>query len=189
MKGPEWTDVLLEAFPLCCAAMGMIHCEYARLEAADLARAVAEPAWAERRLDALATEWTELDLPPDEARYLSIGTAWGALYGLLRASADLPVDVIRGGGALELPVEPRFGPARYLEPVEVRRAADALRATPFDQIAGHYDIAIVCDDDVCPEPAEHADDEPARLRAPYEELTVFFAASADVGDGVVVLLA
>lgn len=169
--------------------MGMIHCEYARLDAAELARAVAEPAWAERRLDALATEWTEFDLPPHEARYLSIGTTWGVLHGLLRADVALPVDVIQGGAALELPVEPRFGPARYLEPAEVRRAADVLGATPFEEIAGRYDVAIVCDDDVCPEPSEHAEDEPDRLRVPYEELTAFFAASAEAGDGVVVLLA
>ncbi|WP_407317214.1 DUF1877 family protein [Isoptericola halotolerans] len=163
-----------------------IHCEYARLAAADLDRARADAAWAAERLDALADEWVELDLEPEEARYFSVGRAWGPLHALLQERQPT-VDVVHGGTPLG--IAGVLGPVRSLSPDEVRRAAQFLSSTPFRALADGYDMTQLCDGEGCPDPAEHLDEErPQVLGVRYDELRRFCTAAAAAGDGVVLML-
>jgi hypothetical protein len=163
-----------------------IHCEYARLAAADLDRARSDAAWAAERLDVLADEWVELDLEPEDARYFSVGRAWGPLHALLRERGPA-VDVVHGGTPLGL--DGGLGPVRSLTPAEVRTVADLLNSTPFAVLAGTYDMAELCDGESCPDPSEHLDEEsPQVLGERYEELRRFCTAAADAGDGVLLML-
>lgn len=163
-----------------------IHCEYARLAAADMDRAQSDAAWAAERLDALAEEWVELDLEPEEARYFSVGRAWGPLDALLRAR-EPAVDVVHGGTPLG--IDGGLGPVRSLTPDEVRYAAAFLSATPFAALADGYDVTRLCDGDGCPDPAEHlAEERPQVLGERYDELRRFCSAAAAAGDGVVLML-
>jgi hypothetical protein len=163
-----------------------IHCEYARLGAADLDRARSDANWAAERLDALAEEWVELDLEPEDARYFSVGRAWGPLHALLR-ECEPAVDVVHGGTPLGL--DGGLGPVRSLTPQEVRTVAELLNATPFASLARTYDMAELCDGGDCPDPSEHLDEErPQVLGERYEELRRFCTAAAAAGDGVVLML-
>ncbi|PRZ05179.1 uncharacterized protein DUF1877 [Isoptericola sp. CG 20/1183] len=163
-----------------------IHCEYARLAAADLDRARSDAAWAAEHLDALAEEWVELDLEPERARYFSVGRAWGPLHALLR-EREPAVDVVHGGTPLGL--DGGLGPVRSLAPDEVRRAADFLSSTPFARLADGYDMTQLCDSEGCPDPAEHlAEERPQVLGERYDELRRFCTAAAEAGDGVLLML-
>ncbi|MGI5190483.1 DUF1877 family protein [Promicromonospora sp. CA-289599] len=167
--------------------MGMIHCEYARLAAEDFDKARTDPTWALEHIDELAGEWVQMDLPAQEARYFSIGTVWGPLHNVLRVHGGMPVDPVQGGAALGSAAG--ITPVRYLGPDDVEKAAAFLVGTSFDALAPLADAAQVCDEDVCPDPGEHAAETDAeRLAEAYGELTAFYGAAAEAGDAVVLML-
>lgn len=167
--------------------MGMIHCEYARLGADDIDKARTDPTWALEHIDELAGEWAQLDLPAREARYFSIGTVWGPLHTVLRVHGGMTVDPVQGGAALGS--GDRVTPVRYLGPEEVARAAAFLVGTSFDALAPLADTAHLCDEEVCPDPGEHAaETDAARLAEAYGGLTAFYGAAAEAGDAVVLML-
>ncbi|WP_164545262.1 DUF1877 family protein [Antribacter gilvus] len=164
-----------------------IHCEYARFASGELDKARSDREWAETRLDALADEWVEYDLPPEDARYFSLGRAWGPLHGLLLAQPGMPVDVVQGGTPLGL--DGGIGPVRYLAPQDVLSAAVFLGATPFTVLAAQYDVAQTCDGEPCADPDEHLPEEGLPLLGErYAELRRFYAAAAAAGDAVVLML-
>ncbi|WP_344008165.1 DUF1877 family protein, partial [Isoptericola halotolerans] len=151
------------------------HCEYARLAAADLDRARADAAWAAELLDSLAEEWVELDLEPEDARYFSVGRAWGPLHALLGELAP-GVDVVHGGTPLGL--DGGLGPVRALTPSQVRRAAEVLASASFATLAGRDDATRFCDGEDWPDHAEHPDEERLQvLGERYEELRRFCTAA------------
>jgi hypothetical protein len=163
----------------------MIHCEYARLAAADFDKARTDPTWALEHIDELAGEWVQMDLPAQEARYFSIGAVWGPLHTVLLVHGGMPVDPVQGGA--ELGSTDGITPVRYLGPEDVEKAAAFLGGTSFDALAPL--AAHVCDEDVCPDPAEHAAETDAeRLGRAYGELTAFYGAAAQAGDAVVLML-
>lgn len=167
--------------------MGMIHCEYARLAADDFDKARTDLNWALEHIDELAGEWTQVDLPAKEARYFSIGTVWGPLHTVLRVHGGMPVDPVHGGAALAS--TGGITPARYLGPEDVEKAAAFLVGTSFDTLAPLAVADHVCDEDVCPDPAEHAAETDAVLLAEaYGELAAFYGAAAEAGDAVVLML-
>ncbi|HEV6954755.1 MAG TPA: DUF1877 family protein [Promicromonospora sp.] len=167
--------------------MGMIHCEYARLGADDIEKARADLSWALEHIDELADEWVQKDLPAQEAKYFSIGTVWGPLHTVLRVHGGMPVDPVQGGAELG-PAE-GITPVRYLSPQDVARAAEFLVGTSFDTLAPLADARHVCDEDVCPDPGEHAVETDAeRLSEAYGELAAFYGAAAQAGDAVVLML-
>ncbi|GAA4078692.1 YfbM family protein [Actinomadura miaoliensis] len=168
-----------------------LHRQYARLSPAALQRSRSDPAWAQKRLDDLADAWAyEEPLPPEEAPYFSIEKSWDKLHYLLRAHGGMTIDVIHGGAELPLDDETDFGPARYLTPSEVAEAGAFLAATPFDDLARHYDLPAMLAAEIYLVPAAEADvpfDLDA-LRCRYDELTRFFGAAAKAGDAVVLML-
>lgn len=167
--------------------MGMIHCEYARLAADDFDKARTDLTWALEHIDELAGEWVQMDLPAQEARYFSIGTVWGPLHTALLAHGGMPVDPVQGGA--ELASTDGITPVRYLGPEDVEKAAAFLVGTSFATLAPLAVAAHVCDEDVCPDPGEHATEtDPERLGAAYGELTAFYGAAAEAGDAVVLML-
>jgi len=164
-----------------------IHCEYARLAADDFDKARTDLTWALAHIDELAGEWVQMDLPAKEARYFSIGTVWGPLHTVLLVHGGMPVDPVQGGA--ELAPTGGIKPARYLGPEEVEIAAAFLVGTSFETLAPLADAAHVCDEDVCPDPAEHAaETDPKALAEAYSELTAFYGAAAEAGDAVVLML-
>ncbi|GAA1876236.1 DUF1877 family protein [Myceligenerans crystallogenes] len=170
--------------PSLTAVLSGVQCEYARLGAADTDRAATDRDWVAARVEALADEWVERDVPPGEARYFTIGLAWGGLHGLLREHGGLGIDVVQGGEPLDVPGA--FGTARLLPAGDVAAAADFLTATPFDDLAPHYDVAV-CEG--CPAPAEHPQEERLEtLATAYADLAQFFGAAAGAGDAVVLML-
>ncbi|GAB4084859.1 YfbM family protein [Myceligenerans cantabricum] len=170
--------------PSLAAALSGVHCEYARLGADDAARASGDDEWVAARVEALADEWVERDVPPTEAQYFTIGLAWGGLHGLLREHGGLGIDVVQGGEPLGLPGA--IGTARLLPSDAVAVAAGFFTGTPFDELATHYDVAV-CEG--CPDPTEHPPEERIDVLAGvYDELGQFFTAAADAGDAVVLML-
>lgn len=170
--------------PSLTAALSGVQCEYARLGAADAARAATDNTWAAARVEALADEWVERVVPPGEAQYFTIGLAWGGLHGLLREHGGLGIDVVHGGEPLDLPGA--IGTARLLPAADVAAAAEFLAATPFDDLAPHYDDAVC---EPCPDPEEHPQEERLEtLATAYAGLGQFFTAAAASGDAVVLML-
>lgn len=71
----------------------------------------------------------------------------------------------------------------------VARAGGYLAATPFDELAQHYDLAAMRSAEVylLPESESEVPLDLDTLRRRYEELTQFFAAAAAAGDSVIVM--
>lgn len=169
--------------PSLTAALSGVHCEYARLGADDVAKA-ADDDWAASHVEALADDWVQREVPPAEARYFTIGLAWGGLHGLLREHGGLAVDVVQGGEPLG--VAGAIGKARLLASGDVATAAAFLTGTSFDELAPLYDAAV-CEE--CPDPTEHPLEERLdTLAGAYDDLGRFFTAAADAGDAVVLML-
>lgn len=166
------------------AALSGVHCEYARLGADAAAKAADDQQWAATHVESLADEWAERETPPGQARYFTIGPAWGGLHGLLREHGGLGVDVVQGGEPLGLPGA--IGTARLLGAEDVAAAARFLTGTAFDELAAHYDVAVC---EACPDPAEHPPEERLEtLENAYAGLGAFFTAAAESGDAVVLML-
>ncbi len=97
-----------------------------------------------------------------------------------------PVDVV-GGGAPISDQDLGYGPARYLNPDEVGLAARYLTATPWEQLAGHFDPAQMTAGGVYPA-IWNDDDALDYLRDNYTVLVQFFSAAAAAGDTVILWL-
>lgn len=169
-----------------------IHCEYVRLSPAELRRSLSDPSWAQEHIDELGNAWAEGEpLPPEKAPFFSIEKAWHKLHHLLAAHGGMPVDIIHGGAELPLEDELDYGPARYLSPEDIARAGGFLAATPFDELARHYDLAAMRRAEIylLPESDAEVPTDLDTLRHRYEELTRFFAAAATAGDAVALMLA
>jgi hypothetical protein len=69
-------------------------------------------------------------------------------------------------------------------------ASSCLAATPFDELARHYDLAAMCSAEIylLPESEAEVPSDRDTLRHRYQELTRFFSAVATGGDGVVLML-
>ncbi|MEE1942266.1 DUF1877 family protein [Streptomyces sp. TRM 70361] len=147
---------------------------------------------AQERIDELGDAWADGEPhPPEEAPFLSIEKTWHKLHHLLAAHGGTAVDVVRGGAELPLEDGTDYGPARYFTPGEVARAAGSLAETPFDALAGHYDLAAMRSAEVYLLPENEAEVPLGlkTLRERYGELVRFFAAAAGAGDAVVLMLA
>ncbi|MFJ1795830.1 DUF1877 family protein [Kitasatospora griseola] len=147
---------------------------YLRLSAADLARAVEQPGWAEEFRDE-QTEQEELRAS-SEQRLHETGPAWDELAVLL-GRRDLPADLVHGDRPLPGAEDWGYGPPCLLAPEQVAAVESRLADLPFDVLAAGLDPAALGDDD--PHALDH-------LAAEYAALRAFFARTARYRHGLLV---
>ncbi|MEU0669239.1 DUF1877 family protein [Streptomyces lavendulocolor] len=101
-----------------------------------------------------------------------IERSWHKLHYLIAAHGGIPVDVIHGGAELPLEDGLGYGPARCLSSEDVVRASSCLAATPFDELARHYDLAAMGSAEIYLLPASEAEvpSDLDTLRHRYQEL-------------------
>jgi hypothetical protein len=165
--------------------MGMIG-EYLRVTAAELDRAIQDPAWALHFVEEVQDAEEETEPAPADARHFSTYKTWGMLRFLL-ARAEFPVDVIHGEERFAEDEDWGYGPPRYLRPGRVQLAAEALRATRYAQLISGVNPAELTSAEVYP----LGWSEPGALRwgRPwYDSLTQFFEAAARADDAMLVWL-
>lgn|SRR2546429_993384 len=143
---------------------------FTRVTPEALDKAVDDPEWAEEHLD-------ELDLTDEPDGYLD--KAWDGIQFLLNA-ADVPVDIREGGDFID-----EDGNFFAWTAGDIERAAQHLRATPFEQLARHFDPARMTELDVYPGIWERDDDALDYLKAHYEVLVRFFDAAAASGSAAI----
>ncbi|MEU9586555.1 YfbM family protein [Streptomyces werraensis] len=165
--------------------MGMIG-EYLRVTPAELGRVIREPEWAWDLVEEVRDAEEETKPAPAEARHFSTYKAWDMLRFLL-ARVEFPVHVIQGEEPFAEDEDWGYGPPRYLRPERVKLAAEALRATSYDQLLGDVDPAELTNAEVYP----LRWGEPGALewgRHWYDDLTQFLEAAAEAEDAVLVWL-
>ncbi|MFD1320948.1 DUF1877 family protein [Micromonospora sonneratiae] len=173
---------------------------YLRVTPAELARALADPAWAFeytnkvwRAEDEVARALTDTEPRPASARrHLGTDKAWHAILFLLDR-ADLPGPVLFG----ELPddedddsdpdeyeLDWGYGPPACFPPDDVRAAAAALARTSYDDLTANLDPAELTREAIYP----NGWDRPEGLdwvRGYYDELPPYFAAAAEAGEAII----
>ncbi|MEU0451188.1 YfbM family protein [Streptomyces tendae] len=165
--------------------MSMIG-EYLRVTAAELGRATREPDWTLDLVEEIQDAEEETEPTPADARHFSTYKAWDMLRFLL-ARVEFPVNVIQGEEQFAEKRDWGYGPPRYLRPERVKLAAEALRATSYDQLLRGVDPAELTSAEVYP----LGWGEPGALewgRHWYGDLTQFFEAAAGADDAVIVWL-
>ncbi|MEU3556064.1 YfbM family protein [Streptomyces fragilis] len=161
--------------------MSMIG-EYARLSPAELERAVREPRWAPKLVDAPLAG--EPDAGPGSRRH-DVDKTWQAL-GFLLDRAGFPVDVTFGDEVLPGADDWGYGPPRLIRPERVRVAAEAFGRIPPASLAegvGPSDLAAA---DVYPRVVWERGEPLDWVTGHYEALGAFFRAAARAGDAVLV---
>ncbi|MGW1809093.1 YfbM family protein [Streptomyces sp. NPDC002078] len=165
--------------------MSMIG-EYLRVTAAELDRAIQDPDWGLNFVEEVQDAEEETEPAPAEARHFSTYKTWDMLRFLL-AHAEFPVNVIHGEEPFAEDHDWGYGPPKYLRPERVRLAAEALRATSYDQLASGVAPAELVSAEVYP----LGWSEPGSLewgRPWYDGLTHFFEAAARADDAMLVWL-
>jgi Domain of unknown function (DUF1877) len=164
--------------------MGMLG-EYARVTAEELDRALRDPAWGLELVKGLSASayperWST------DGRMLDIDKAWNGIWYLITAEDGAPVDPVAGGARVN-DHDLGYGPARCLTPGEVAAAASYLRATAWEQLAGHFDPVRMSRAGIYPSIIWERDGDDALdyLRDYYQRLVDFFAAASDSGDAII----
>ncbi|POX42989.1 DUF1877 domain-containing protein [Streptomyces sp. Ru72] len=162
--------------------------EHLRVTTAELDRAIKDPDWALAFVEEVQDAEEETEPAPAEARHFSTYKTWDLLRFLL-ARAEFPVNVIHGeeSFAEDEDEDWGYGPPRYLRPERVRLAAEALRATSYDQLVSGVDPAELTSAEVYP----LGWSEPGSLewgRPWFDGLTQFFEAAARADDAILVWL-
>ncbi|MFJ4688805.1 YfbM family protein [Streptomyces sp. NPDC088789] len=166
--------------------MSMIG-RYVRLTAAELDRALADPAWALLRVEELRDEEDEWDeeAPPREPRSHSTDKTWHALHFLL-GRHPVPVDVVHGEEDLPGADDWGYGPPRYLTPDQVRRATEALAAVTPEALPAGARPADLAAAGVYPTAVWERDEPLDWVIAHYQDLTRFLRIAARYRQAVVV---
>ncbi|MFO0811330.1 MAG: YfbM family protein [Gemmataceae bacterium] len=127
--------------------------------------------------------------PFPAGRHLDIDKAWHAIHFLLNGDAwdgDRPLmDAVLGGTALG-EEDVGYGPARYLEPDEVREVAQALDDLPEFELLERFDAAALNDADIYTPPWSDADRE--YVGDNYSAMAEFFRKAAEAGDAMLLYL-
>lgn len=165
--------------------MSMIG-EYLRVTAAELDRAIQDPDWALDFVEEVQDAEEETEPAPADARHFSTYKTWDLLRFLL-ARAEFPVDVIHGEEPFAEDEDWGYGPPRYLRPERVRLAAEALRATSYDQLISGVDPAELTSAEVYP--LGWRDPDALEWGRPwYDGLTQLFEAAARGDEAMLVWL-
>jgi uncharacterized protein DUF1877 len=155
---------------------------YARITPEELDRVLKDPEL-ERDLE------TKLFDDGDYERWF-IDHAWDGLSYLLTMN-QAPIDVVCGGTPISDFEWTNDGPARYLTADQVKEMAAYFRATPWQDLARHYDPAAMEAAGCChslPDDEDEAGDNLHWLGLVLEGLAEFFAQAASVGDAVITIL-
>ncbi|GAA4622087.1 YfbM family protein [Actinoallomurus vinaceus] len=138
---------------------------FTRVTPEELDRAIADPEWAEGYL-------CDPDLP-----FCDLDKAWAGIQFLLDA-AEVNVDLYDDG----LPIDADCTLLGW-DGGMVADAARALSATPFEELAGHYDPRKMTEAQIYP--WVWREDVPDYLRHFHRELVAFFQAAAASGDAAI----
>jgi hypothetical protein len=167
--------------------MSMIG-EYARLSPGELERAIREPAWALKLVDAPGedvghTEGGQGGGP--HGRRHDVDKTWQAL-GLLLDRAGFPVDVVLGDEVLPGAEDWGYGPPRLIRPERVRLAAEAFARTSPASLAEGVGPADLAAAGVYPQIVWERGESLEWVTGHYAALGEFFRAAAGAGDAVLV---
>lgn len=148
-----------------------------------LAALIAEPE--------LAESFVYPDDGAERANHLDIDKAWHAIHYTLNGQAwegEEPLSLVVLGGE-EIGGDVGYGPARYLNPVQVRTVAQALAAITPEVFSARFNPAAMDAAEVYPQ--NWADDGPDGLDYVlhhYNLLSSFYQAASDRGDAALVFL-
>jgi hypothetical protein len=128
---------------------------------------------------------------PPSGRHLDVDKTWHAIHFLLNGDSwdgERPlVNVVLGGTQLG-PDDVGYGPARYLEPDEVKQVANALNDVPAFELIERFDAGSLNDAEIYPHPWSDGPDDREYISSRYLELTEFFRKAADAGDAMLLYL-
>lgn len=134
----------------------------------ELDRAAKDPSWAEEYVDEL---YDNDDDPLQGRPDVGLDKKWAGLQFLLDET-DVELEFMMDGFVI---VEE--GTLFGYSPEEVKTVAQQLRATPWEQLAAHYDAERMLKDDVYPRIWEVDGED--WLEDAYQELVEFFGEAAD----------
>ena len=153
---------------------------YVRVSPARLAELRAEPA--------SVTDFLYPDDPSPLANHLDIDKAWHAIHFLLNGDpweGEPPlVNAVLGGETIG-DVDVGYGPARSLEPDEVRALADALSDISSAELLERFDPRALNEADIYPQGWSGEAHERKYISGNYRRLVEFLRAAADGGDAVI----
>lgn len=131
-------------------------------------------------------------LYPDDlcslANHLDIDKAWHAIHFLLNGQTweGKPplINAVLGGEAIG-DVDVGYGPARFLEPDDVRTLADALSYISSAELLERFDPHALNDAEIYPHGWSGKGHEQEYIAGNYQRLVEFVRAAADKGDALV----
>lgn len=121
-----------------------------------------------------------------------IDKAWHGIHFLLTGSPSGGVGPLAAAimGGEEIGEDAGYGPARYLEPEEVKSIAQALADASTEDLAKRYSPKALTAADIYPGIWEQEGDEAFDyLAGYYEDMVDFYKAAAKRGDAVLLYLA
>lgn len=128
----------------------------------------------------------------DEARALDIDKAWHGIHFLLtgQQSGGEPPHCLPVLGGAELGPDLGYGPARYLQPAQVKQASDLLASTPVEALHSRYQPQALEDADIYPTSIWQDEGEEAfeYLAHWYELLRTFYAQASARGAGMLLAI-
>ncbi len=131
-------------------------------------------------------------LYPDDlsraANHLDIDKAWHAIHFLLNGQTwegEPPlVNAVLGGEAIG-DVDVGYGPARFLEPDDVRILADAVSDISSAELLERFDPRALNEAEIYPQGWSGEGHEREYIAGNYQRLLEFLRTAADAGDAVI----
>jgi hypothetical protein len=143
------------------------------------------------RLERLHADATSID-DFESGRAVSLEKMWHGLHFLLTGSvADIESTPLARAllGGSPIGEDRGYGPARFLTPDQVRAIADALAATSFDEAWKRFDPEQMTMEGVYPGVwDEEESDLRHELGTYYAEMASCYAAAAEAGDGMLLVI-
>jgi hypothetical protein len=124
--------------------------------------------------------------PPN---YLDVDKAWHGIHYLLTGTAfeGSGPGALAVFGGTEFGPEVGYGPARFLEPEQVRQVSDHLSTLPLERLKSAFDPRDMAAKEIYPEVIWLRDGSEALeyLLENYQQLAVFYRDAASRGDAVI----
>lgn len=127
----------------------------------------------------------DLTPPPN---HLDVDKAWHAIHFLLNGrtwDGEPPLfDAVLGGRALS-EIDVGYGPARFLEPYEVRVLADALGDVLPEELLKRFDPLVLNEAEIYPHGWSGEQCEREYVASNYQRLVEFFREAANAGEAII----